>query len=143
VKGTHLLGLSAAMSALLILAAAQAAAQARPGGQGPRNNFSGHSNHFSWEGAHGFNNGVFVIEREVPIIIEREVVREKPAEPPAAAPAPPPRKPYVIGSTYDSLPAGCMKMIEGGDSYYYCDGEWYQQVSGGRSATYKAVQREL
>ena len=103
----------------------------------------GHANHFSWEGKHRFHGGfgnVWIVEREVPIIDEREVVREKPAEQPVAVAAPvAPRKPYVIGSTYASLPSGCMKLIDGGVSYYYCSGEWYRQMGGGRDAQYRAV----
>lgn len=138
-KGTHLLGLSAAMSALLILAASKTDAQGHPAGQGPRNSIPSHHG----GNMHGLSSGIFVVEREVPVIVEKEVVREKPAEPPVAVAPPEPRKPYVIGSTYASLPAGCMKMIDGGATYYYCDGDWYQQVGDGRSATYKAVQRQL
>ena len=59
-----------------------------------------------------------------------------PADAPPAEPPPEPRKPYVIGETYDSLPAGCMKLIEKGAAYYYCGGEWYRSAGGGK---YKAV----
>jgi hypothetical protein len=85
--------------------------------------------------------GVWVVEREVPVIVEREV----PVTPPPAPPLQeegknePPRKPYVIGNTYDSLPAGCMKMIEEGAAYYYCDGEWYRQ----EGKSYRAVTAKL
>jgi hypothetical protein len=83
----------------------------------------------------------------VPIYIEREVVVERQVvesvTPPPAPPhqgegssaPPPPRKPYVVGSTYASLPGGCMKMIEAGSAFYYCGGDWYRQV--GRA--YRAV----
>ncbi len=81
--------------------------------------------------------GVYVVERVQ--VIEREVVKEAPPPPPPAEPAPPPRKPYVIGASYDTLPGGCMKMIENGDSYYLCSGEWYQLVSGGKDGPYLAV----
>ena len=127
-KALHLLGLSAAAAALLIFAATQADAQQRPT-VGGRINFPTHSNHFSWERGHGFHGGfggVWVVEREVPVIVEREVVVREvqvPAEPP-----PPPREAYVIGKSYASLPGGCMKMIEPGASYYWCSGEWYRQV---------------
>jgi hypothetical protein len=64
----------------------------------------------------------------VPVIIEREVVVREVAAPAPPAP-PPPRKPFVIGRSYAALPGGCMKMIEGGASYYYCGGgEWYRLV---------------
>jgi hypothetical protein len=79
-KTLHLLGLSAVMSALLIFAAAEADAQQQSVG-GARNNFHGHGNHFSWERGHGFRGGfgnVWVVERELPVIVEKEVVREVP-----------------------------------------------------------------
>jgi hypothetical protein len=52
-----------------------------------------------------------------------------------------PRKPYVIGSTYASLPPqGCMKLIEDGASYYFCGGgEWYRPLGDGRDSKYRAV----
>jgi hypothetical protein len=83
----------------------------------------------------GINNGVFIIEdREyAPVVVEE--VRSEPAAPPPAQP-PEPRKPYVLGRTYNSLPGGCMKLIQGGVSYYHCSGEWYRQVAAGQ---YKAV----
>ena len=138
VKYAHLLAMSAAASALLIFAAAQADAQQRPA-TGGRINLPGRSNHFSWERGHGFRGGfggVWVVEREVPVIVEREVVVEVPvpAEPP---PAPPPRDPYVIGKSYASLPGGCMKIVEPGASYYWCGGEWYRQVG----KEYRAVRQ--
>jgi hypothetical protein len=144
-----LLTVSSAMAGLLIFAAAGADAQQRAGTSVPRISFPSHANHFSWEGGrggrHGFNGGfggAFIVEREVPVIVEREVVREvKPAEPPA--PPAPPRKPYVIGSSDASLPGSCMKLIDDGVSYYYCGGEWYRQVGDGRSVMYKAVARKL
>ena len=77
--------------------------------------------------------------------MEREVVREEPAAaPPAAAePPPPPRQPFVVGKSYSSLPGGCLKSIEEGGkaTFYYCSGEWFRQLSGGRDARYKAVAR--
>lgn len=93
-------------------------------------------------GGHGFRGigGVWIVEREVPVIVEREVVKEVPVPVPAE-PRPPPRKPYVIGNSYASLPGGCMKLIEEGASYYYCSGEWYRQVGEGSSVQYKAVKR--
>jgi hypothetical protein len=142
-KLLHLLAIGAAMAALPILAATDADAQQRAVG-GPRITFPSHANHFSWEGHHGFHGGVFIVEREVPIIIEREVVREVAVTPP---PTPPhqgeerKRKPYVIGSTYASLPPqGCMKLIEDGASYYFCGGgDWYRLLGDGRDAKYRAV----
>jgi len=134
-KPLHLPAMSAAMAALLIVAAAEVAAQQRSAGGGPRITIPPPAP----IGSFGTFSGVIVVEREVPVIVEREVVRD--AQPAAPAPSPPPpRKPYVIGNTYDSLPPeGCMKMIEGGASYYYCNGEWYRQVGGGKDAQYRAV----
>ena len=142
----HLLILSAAVAALPVLAAASAQAQQRTVG-GPRITIPSHSNHFSWERGHhrfrGGFGGLIVVEREVPVIVEREVVREVAAansgtlnrDVPVL-----PRKPYVVGGTYASLPGGCMKMIEDGASYYFCGGgEWYKQVG----KTYRAVERKL
>ena len=80
--------------------------------------------------------GVYVVERVQ--VIEREVVKEVPAPPPPEPP-PPPRKPYAIGASYDTLPGGCMKMIQDGDSYYLCSGEWYRKVGTESGVTYKAV----
>ena len=129
-----------AASAALIFAASAAEAQRRPVGGGfrsppPAHHGGMHGKH----GRHGFVFPVFLVERQAPVIIEREVVREVPVvvEPPP--PPPPPREPYVLGKSYASLPGGCMKMIEEGASYYLCSGEWYRQVGSGRSAKYKAV----
>ena len=45
----------------------------------------------------------------------------------------------MIGASYNSLPPeGCMKLIEAGESFYYCSGEWYRQVA---ARSYKAVAR--
>ena len=120
--GQLILSVAMAMSA-------EAEAQQRAGGA-PRITLPSHSSHFSWERGHGFKRGffpIFVVQREVPVIVEREVVREVAAAPPPPPP-PAPRKPYVIGKSYASLPGGCMKLIEGGASYYHCGGEWYRQT---------------
>lgn len=127
-KSFHPPALSAALAALALFAAApQAEAQQRTVGSGlrlpppappPIGEF------------HGFP-GLIIVEREVPVIVERET---PPPPVPLTPPAPPSgeakeaRKPYVIGMTYSSLPGGCMKMIEGGASYYWCSGEWYRQM---------------
>lgn len=136
------------MAALPILTAAKADAQQRSAGSGLRINIPSPANHFSWERGHGFHGidgGVFIVEREVPVIVEREVVREVPAKlgtPNTDVPKLP-RKPYVIGGTYASLPPqGCMKLIEDGASYYFCSGdEWYRQLGAGKAAKYRAVAR--
>lgn len=123
-----------------VLAASPAGAQARAIGGAPRGLPPAHSG-----GMHGGafgHQGFFVpffVEREPPVIVEREVVREVPVvvEPPP--PPPPPREPYVIGKSYASLPGGCMKMIQDAASYYLCSGEWYRQVGSGSGARFKAV----
>ena len=159
-KATHLLAASAALSALLIFAASRADAQVQTAGGGQRfapiSSSSGgprivpigdggglqrgrrgfHGHHHGGKGFGGFG-GVWIVEREVPVIVEREVVREVPVAPPP--PPPPPRKPWVLGKSYASLPGGCMKWIEEGVSYYGCSGEWYRQVGSGSNVTYKAV----
>ena len=138
-----LLTASAAL-ALLGLGAAEAKAQQRTSPFGPRITVPRDGGHWGdrRRGGHfrrGHFGGFILVEREVPVIIEREViVREVAAA--APAPPPPPRKPYVIGKSYASLPGGCMKMIEGGASYYFCGGgEWYREITGGIAAKYKAV----
>ena len=164
-KPLHLLSTSAALSALLLVAAALTSAQQRPigvngitpivnGGEFgwknlPRRFDNGgrfdHGGRFGrgrfHGGGFGFGGGTIYVEREVPVYIEREVVREVPVEVPVEPEKP--REPYVIGKSYASLPGSCMKMIEDGASYYYCDGEWYQETGWGRDAKYKAVKRKL
>jgi hypothetical protein len=101
--------------------------------------FEFHGGHHG--GHHGFP-GFIVVEREVPVIVKLEA-----PPPPPAVPLPEQaqggtkaRKSYVVGGTYASLPSGCMKMIEGGDSYYFCGGgEWYKLVG----KEYRAVARKL
>lgn len=125
-KTLHLLAVSAVMAALLILAAAEADAQQSSvfGARTPpppRHHGGGFPGRH-----HGFGGGIWIIERDVPVVVEREVVREVVREVPADPP-PAPRKPYAVGRSYASLPASCMKLIEGGASYYYCGGgEWYR-----------------
>jgi hypothetical protein len=83
----------------------------------------------------GTNGGGFIYYEEpeyVPVVVE-QVVHDEPAAPPPPAPAP--RKPYVLGRIYDSLPGGCLKLLQDGASYYHCSGEWYRQVG----SEYKAV----
>jgi hypothetical protein len=136
-KPLHLLGISAAMSALLIFAAAEADAEPAGVGGGFRHvPPPSHGGHFN-----GFFPGFFVYDREVIHVIEREPAPR--ADPPPAAPAPlaPPREPYVIGKTYASLPGPCMKMIEDGASYYLCSGDWYRQVGSGSNTQYRAIAR--
>ena len=128
-KGLHLLGNSAAMSALLIFAAVEVDAQRRPVGGGQRS-----MPHIPRD------RGFIIIEREVIRTVEREP-EAKPVPPPAPAPVPEPRKPYVIGRTYSSVPSGCMKQIEDGASYYYCSGDWYRSVGRGNRAQYLAVRK--
>ena len=134
-KVPRLLAVGAATAMLVIASGAEA--QQRPIGGGPRNWLPANGH-----GMHGQNRlflPFFWVEQQDPVIIEKEVVKEVPVvvkDPPP----PPPREPYAIGKTYASLPSsGCMKMIEGGASYYLCSGEWYQQVGGDGAAKYKAV----
>ena len=120
-RTVHLLALNALGAALLILAASQADAQRRS--MGPRS-LPRPAVDTPWLGGQ-----VWVVEREVPVVVEREVIREVAVPAAPAEAAAPPRKPYAIGASYDSLPGGCMKMIEGGESFYYCSGgEWYRQA---------------
>lgn len=145
-KTLQLPAVGAALSGLLILAAAEAEAQQPVAGSGPRMTiprdggpFGGH-----FRGGHRrggkFHGGHFpsfiLVERsfdyaqdERVVIVEREA---PPPTPPPPAPSPEgegKRKPYVIGNSYASLPGGCMKMIEEGVSYYWCSGgEWYRLV---------------
>ena len=144
-KGLHLLALNAAFSALLILAATQqAGAQRAPAGGGPRNAIPSGGGQMGDVGhrdrGHKRVGDVFLIDQDVVEVVEVEKAAPAaaPAAPPAAEPATAPekREPYKIGRSYASLPGGCMKMIEDGASYYFCGGEeWYQLVGG----KYKAV----
>ena len=142
-KYAHLLILSAAAAAALIFAASKAdAQQAGAVGGVARNNFSNHGGGFrgghrgGLHGGFGFG-GVWVVERDYPVVVEREIIREVPVVVEAPPPPPPPRDPYVVGKSYASLPGGCMKIVEPGVSHFYCSGEWYRQVG----SQYRAVQR--
>ena len=124
------MAISAAASALLIFAAAKVDAQWRPIGSPPPGRPHIPRDRFG---------DIILIEREVietvvPVTVEKQV-----APPAAPAPAPEPRKPYAIGSTYSSIPSGCMKLIDDGASYFHCNGEWYRSVSSGYSVHYLAV----
>ena len=133
-----------ATAALGVLAVVAVPSVAQPPAPGPRLNLPSRGQHlFSWERGHRLRGGVFIVEREVPVIVEREVVREVPAAAPVAAPAPAePRKPYAVGATYAALPGGCMKLIEESGSYYFCGGsEWYRQLGDGSASKYRAVAR--
>jgi hypothetical protein len=85
---------------------------------------------------HGFHGGTFIIYEDQPEVVHDVVVVHDPApEPPP--PPPPPRQRWVLGKNYSSLPGGgCMKMIEDAAAFFYCGGDWYQQI--GRSQ-YKGV----
>ena len=133
---------------LAVLAASPLGAQQRSPAFGPRVTLPSHPSPFggSFGGRHGRGHGFplfVVVERPVDsardervVVVEREVIREVPAAPPP--PPPEPRAPYVLGKSYASLPGGCMKMIEGGASYYWCSGgEWYRAVG----KQYRAVAR--
>jgi len=72
-----------------------------------------------------------------PVVVHDVVVvhDEPPQPPPPPPPPPPPREPYAIGRTYKALPGGCLKMVQGGASYFHCSGGWYRQVG----SRYRAV----
>ena len=145
-KAPHLLAFGAA-AAVMLSAASGAEAQQRPIGGGPRNWIPGngggmqgmHGRH-GIHGRGGFFLPLFWDDRDHPVIIEKEVVKEAPVAAPPPAAAPPKRESYAIGKSYDSLPPqGCMKLIENGASYYLCSGEWYRQIGSGSAVKYKAV----
>lgn len=76
----------------------------------------------------GVGGTVFLYE-EPYAVHDVVVVHDEAAAAPEPPPPPPaPRGPYVIGRTYGSLPAGCLKMVEGGASYFHCSEGWYRQV---------------
>ena len=134
------LHLLAAAAALLITSAADAQQRPSPFGARSAPDQGGQWGARHHRGRHHrtFFPGFILVEREVPVVIEREVVVREVA--PAALPPPPPapRKPFVVGQSYASLPGGCMKMIEGAASYYYCGGgEWYRPVG----KQYRAIAR--
>lgn len=140
----RLLPMRVAVCALLVLGAADAGAQPAGGavtlpGIGvspapPQGAFRQLPGRHGFGGFGGFFPG-FYYEREYVPVVEREIIREVPAPAAPAAPAKE-RKPYVPGRTYDSLPEGCMKLIQDGASYFQCSGDWYRQVGSGQ---YKAV----
>jgi hypothetical protein len=154
-KALRLPAAAAAIFALLALAPAGALAQVLPGGglAGPLYPQPGSGSLYPTpippqgavrgarggfhRGGHGsFNNG-FIFYEEPEVVHDVIVVHDQPAAAPEPAEQPsPPRERYVIGKSYDSLPGGCMKMVEGGASYFLCSGDWYREV--GR-ALYKAV----
>jgi len=146
-KALHLLAACAAT--FVLLAPADASAQVLPGGNiaaplfpqpgsgslyptpiPPQGGMRG-SRHGFHDGFHrGFRGGDFVFFEEPQVIVEREIVHEIVERPVPAEPPPPPREAYVIGKSYSSLPPGCMKMIEGGVSYYHCSEGWYRLSHG-------------
>jgi hypothetical protein len=90
-------------------------------------------------GRHHGSSGVFVFFEE-PEAVQYVVVHDQPPATPPSPPPPPaakpkPREPYVIGRTYKSLPGGCLKMVQGGASYFHCGEGWYRQVG----SLYRAV----
>jgi hypothetical protein len=104
----------------------------------PRPDGIRHSRDFVRRTHGGF--GTLILETEPQVVHDVIVVHDQPAVPVSPPPAPlPPREAYVIGRSYNSLPGGCMKMVQGGVSYYHCSGDWYREI-GGR---YKAVHTPL
>ena len=86
----------------------------------------------------GFGSGGFIYYEEPYVVHDVVVVHDEPAPASEAAPPPePPREPWVLGRTYASLPSGCLKLIQGGDAYFLCSGDWYRQVG----SQFKAVAR--
>jgi hypothetical protein len=88
-------------------------------------------------GGHGGQGYIipYYYEHDYVPVYEREVIREVPVAAPAPEPPPPRRKAYALGKLYDSLPGGCMKMIQDGAAYYNCSGDWYRQAG----SQYQAV----
>ena len=98
-------------------------------------------------GSRGFNrgthrgfNGGFIFYEEPHVVHDIVVVHDQPTPPPPPSPPAPPSPGHVIGHSYDSLPGGCMKMVERGVSYFHCSGDWYREVAGRR---YEAVEVPL
>ncbi|HEX8840638.1 MAG TPA: hypothetical protein VF750_09245 [Sphingomicrobium sp.] len=109
------------------------------GGLGPRGGSHGgfHGGGHGGGFRHGFIPGL-VLYPEPVVVRDVVVVHDRAPEPPAPPPPPAkPREPYVVGRTYKSLPGGCLKMVQGGASYFRCGGGWYRQVGSG----YRAVSR--
>lgn len=146
---------AAAIAGLLVLAPAGASAQVLPGGNiaGPLYPQPGSGSlyptpippqtgvrgpgrgggHFH----HGFGTGGFFLYDEPYVVHDVVYVHDQPApQPVAVEPPPAPREAYVLGRTYASLPGGCMKMVEGGESYFLCSGDWYRKVG----TEYRAVE---
>ena len=92
--------------------------------------------HGTFDGGHhhGFGGGGFLLVPETEVVHDVVVVHDEAAEAPPPPP-PEPRDPYVIGRTYPSLPGGCLKMVQGGSSYFHCSEGWYRQVG----SLYRAV----
>jgi hypothetical protein len=147
---------AAAMAALIAVVPAGVHAQVLPGGGlagplypqpgsgslyptpiPPQGSVRGSRDGFHRGFRHGFGGTVFIYA-EPEVVHDVVVVHDTPAPQPAAAPEPPPPPPprYVIGKSYDSLPGGCMKMVEGRSTYFLCSGDWYREVGRDR---YKAV----
>jgi hypothetical protein len=142
------LGLAiAAMSALVAPSAATAGANpwpngfpSGPAGGGGGGSFHGGGFHGGFHGARGGFGFPFFYYSSPEVVHDVVVVHDQPDEPPPPPPPPPPpREAWVLGKSYSSLPAGCMKMIQSGSSYYHCSGEWYRQVGG----AYRAVEAPL
>lgn len=158
-KGLHLLALNAALSAMLIVAAAaEVDAQRQPAGSGPRNPIPSGGGQGGMGGQDGLGDpdgrgdrdgrghkrdgDVFLIDEDVVEVVEVEK-EAKPDAAAAAVPAAAPaavekREPYKIGNSYTSLPPGCMKLIQDGAFYYLCSGDWYQQLGRDQYAAVKA-----
>jgi hypothetical protein len=129
----------AAIGAMLALAPAGAAPNPWPNGvpvapAAPRGSMHDGG---GFHRGHGFRGGGFFIVPETEVVHDVVVVHDQPAAAPEPPPPAPPREPYVIGRTYASLPGGCLKMVEGGASFFHCSEGWYRQVG----ARFRAVAR--
>ncbi len=61
----------------------------------------------------------------------------------AAAASYPPPAPYVIGTMYAALPAGCLYQPNAGRSYYLCNNTWFSPYYGANGTYYRVVTNPL
>jgi hypothetical protein len=57
---------------------------------------------------------------------------------PAVVVAPPPA-PYMIGTMYAVLPAGCLYQPSAGRAYYLCNDTWFSPYYGANGTYYRVV----
>lgn len=87
------------------------------------------------DGRHHRSGNVFILTDEPEVVHDVVVVHDEAAAPPPPAAPAPPHEPYVIGRTYRSLPGHCLKLVQGGGSFFHCSEGWYRQVG----SLYRAV----